>query len=451
MAFLYDDENLAAYGLEDESVDIDLDQDEHSQGEVKSTVKHNFGGTVGKGYSASIRRLEEVHGSLDNGVEDDGSLLVLKVTPKTDSTKRMFKSFSVTLKLEGPPDGDFNGDPPSLAAFEPAADGDEYFQEKITHITQSRTLETGLSVKPPTALESTISHTSEVEKQFDQRRLLKLSAESHGLYPGIDTTVKFTLEPASQDEGIGDSLAIALIVKRCPGSNFYISVLTEAEVGFRARDLVSWKNRLHNSLRIGPFGPATSNRETSPPGVDKTNLQAASNQILKSLAYLHMPEKGTRKLFLDHSSNSVVMEDILTGSESHAPEPAGYGLSQRTSGSPAVETSQARNTGTARINSDQGVDDLAAQPMPSTEALGHKQIRVGQPLPISSHIERDDSLSQQQNRSLLAIQNSRAVRHRMMASLYRDLAQLHLDEAEEVEKLLEIAYTDKAMAQVVRF
>lgn len=59
--------------------------------------------------------------------------------------------------------------------------------------------------------------------------------------------------------------------------------------------------------------------------------------------------------------------------------------------------------------------------------------------------------AQPSDRSLFSIHNSRAARHRLMASLYQNLAQLHLEEADEVEKLLEAVHTNQDLARVIRF
>lgn len=287
---------LSVYPLRDEEVEIPLEQND--LGQVKSTVDYRYGEIHGKGYSVTFRRLEEAHGSLTGDTADNGSLLVFKINPKTDSPKRRFKHFSVTLSLVQGVGGNPNTEPPCLVAFEPAADGDQFFQEKVTSITDTRGFEAGIGVTPFTAIEGNLTGNITREKNYERRNLLKLQAQSWGTYSGIDTRVSFEIEPASEEDGIGDRFAVGLIVKRSPGTSFYVDVSTTADVNFRATDALPWKSeQRQNSARFGPYGPASTGVQTQLQGVDIADLQAASNNVLKNLTYFHQPEKGLAKLF----------------------------------------------------------------------------------------------------------------------------------------------------------
>ena len=317
MAFAAYDNSIPTHTLLDNEVEVALDDE--NTGELKSQVNYRDGEIRRKGYSVAFRRLAETHGNLDPPKPDeddelfptsvdDGSLVVIKIIPRTESPqKRRFELFSITLSLEL--DGSLGGNqrPPSIIAYEPAADGDEYFQEFVTHVTNTTSFEASLGLQAPTAVEGTLGGTRSTERSFEQRRRLKLSSKSTGLHAGVDTEVTFDLTPASEEDGIGDSLAVALIVKRSPGTSFYIVAKTTARVTTRLKDIVpkmSSDHDLKNSLRLGPFGPASvAGEQKCPEGVDPKNLRLASDTLLKGLGYVHVAERGVEKLFVERKGN----------------------------------------------------------------------------------------------------------------------------------------------------
>jgi len=300
-SFQFEDNTIPTCQLGVEALNLSLNEEQAGLGELRSSTKYRFGTLTDKGYSVDFHRLEEAHGSLASGKSDtdDASLVVLRVTPKTDSAKRRFRNFTVTLTLE-PADIYSNADPPFLPAFEPGADGEEYFQEHVTNVTKTGTHQGTFGVKASTA-DFSYSPSKSTERQFEDRRLLKLTAKSDGDTEGFDTKVKFEITPAVEKNGIGDRLAVALIVKRAPGTMFFIKAVTSAKVSYRLEDTLHWRHgKDHGSaLRMGPFGPQKTGVQTNPKGIDITNMMAAADKGLKSLAYLHLPEKGAKKLFLE--------------------------------------------------------------------------------------------------------------------------------------------------------
>ncbi|RYP07034.1 hypothetical protein DL764_002793 [Monosporascus ibericus] len=313
MALAYVSNTIGTRALLGEEVKVSLDADDI--GEVKSTVNYRYGEAQGKGYTVAFRRLAETHGNLDipkldeDGVPvpvpvDDGSLLALQIIPRTDSRKRRFESLSVKLSLELDPIRGSNQNPPSLVAYEPAADGSEFFQECVTSVKKTSGSEVGAGIQASTFAEGTVKRTWGTEKGFDQRRRLTLSSKSSGLHIGTDTYVTFDLTAASAEDGIGDSLAVALIVKRSPGTSFYIVATSNASVNTRLSDFVpsgwkpgeasrskSEKHDLSKVVRLGPFGPAPIGAEQiCPEGVDAKHLRKASNQVLKGLGWNQVEE-----------------------------------------------------------------------------------------------------------------------------------------------------------------
>lgn len=425
--FQFEDNSIETYQLGDDGREIVLGEKLTGVGEVRATNKYSFGTISGKGkrYSVQFHRLEEAHGSLTSNTAnvDNASLIVLRITPKTDSPKRRFKNFTVTLTLES---GNINSnaDAPSMVAFEPASDGDEYFQEYITNVTKTTMYQGTLGVKP-SMVDLSFSPSKSTARQSEDRRLLKLTATPFGETAGIDTEVKFEITPATEKNGIGDRLAVALIVKRAPGTSFFIKAVTSANVSYRLEDSLHWvPGKDHGSvLRLGPLGPQKTGVQTNPQGISVNDMMAAADKGLKKLAYLHLPEPGSKKLFVDSEVNgNATPEPAMT-----APEPPATAVDRAIpEQTHDVATPMPTPTANAPILPSINVEDKAAE------------VAASQATPPRQHPSRPQ-------RSALSVENSRAVRHRMMASLYHNLAQLHLEEAVETEGLIEMAYSDPAV------
>ncbi|KAF2260628.1 hypothetical protein CC78DRAFT_547361 [Lojkania enalia] len=309
-------EEITTYRLGNEGVELVLFDKVDGLGQVRSSVKYHFGTITEKRYTAEFRRLDEVHGRFNGSspIVDNASLLVIRIVPKTDSSKRRFKEFTIAFTVQPDNSISSNDDAPWISAYEPAGDAAEYFQEHITTVSKTSSIGASLTGKPPVGVEPSVTSSVSTQRQFEQRRLLKLTARSFGEQRGRDTTVFYRLEPAFEPDGIGDSLAAALIIRRAPGASFYLKAVTTAKVSYRLGDAPTWHlgKSQENSLRLGPFTPKAS-EQTRPPGVDQSNLEAASYQILKDLAYVHMPEKGTEKLFLKYRANNEL--DPATSNE----------------------------------------------------------------------------------------------------------------------------------------
>ncbi|OAL20470.1 hypothetical protein AYO20_11490 [Fonsecaea nubica] len=443
--FQFEDNSIPTYSLGGKGLELFLNEELTDLGEVRSSNKYRIGTITDTSYSTQFHRLEEAHGSLASHPPDadDASLVVLRITPKTDISKRRFKKFTLTLKLE-PGDLSSNAEPPSVVAFEPAADGDQYFQEHITAVTNTNTLQGTLGVKPPMT-ELSVSPSKSTARQFEERRLLKLTTTASGESPGMDTEVTFEITPAVEKDGIGDRLAVALIVKRAPGANFFITAFTRADVSYRIADTFRWRpgRRQGNALRMGPFGPKRTGMDTHPEGIDTTNLMMAADQPLKKLTYLHLPEKGTQKLFLEQEAKGN------TVSESSVPATTGDSVApESTPTAPTSTLGQGRTPPT--LSDTQKVEHKdSAEPISAEPSLAVPLSAQPPPLPLPVPSPAVPALSAPRrrlpNKSALSIRNSQVVRHRMMASYYQNLARLHLEEAEEMEALIEMVYEDQTM------
>ncbi|KAK3306077.1 uncharacterized protein B0T15DRAFT_575287 [Chaetomium strumarium] len=348
MSFTYGSKNISTRALLDDEVEAILDDED--TGELKSQVHYHDGEIRRKGYTVAFRRLVEVHGALD-------------MPPET-------QSFGASSPLD-------NG------TYEPAADGDEYFQKLVIDVKKTSNSEAGIGLHAPTGAEGTLKSSWATEKSFEKRRRLKLSSTSTGLHKGTDTEVTFELTPASGEDGIGDSLAVALVVQRSPGTNFYIVARATASVNARLKDfLPKVRSGPHRRERRGSYAQRRLTLETydKPP--------ATSSRVWDTSTW---PRREERSYFVQQAA----VPDPVTASKS------------------------------------------ANRPAPPPHALeaGLKHTQAD---------GRGGSTALQPGRSLFAIQTSRAARHRLMSAHYQSLAQLHQEEADEVESLLEMVYLGQA-------
>ena len=272
-------------------------------GQLKSDLPHQIGFLSKPGYSVSFQRLYEVHGDFEKGSTDNASLLVWKIQPKVDSPTRCFKSFKVTLAVEPAKGARLNDDPPYVVSYEPAQDGVVYFSEHITNITNTSSIETSLSAQPPIGGASLgLTGSKSRTEEFKQRVLHKLSSgtiqDTGDAGPNV---VWWRLEPATQSDGIGDHMAVAVLIRRAKASKFVVSVDAEADVGFRAKISDPWRVlRKHQKTILGPFGPVKGGAQSVPTDVNEHDLHASSTaEILKRLAFVHVPEKLAPREFYD--------------------------------------------------------------------------------------------------------------------------------------------------------
>lgn len=270
-------------------------------GKLKSDLPRQIGTLSKPGYSVSLQHLYEVHGQFDKTSTDNASLLVLKICPKVDSPGRCFKNFEVTLAFTPAKGSKPNDDPPYIVSYEPAQEGVVYFSEHFTNVTNTSSLQGSLTAQPPVSGASLGLTTSKSKTAESQRRVLhKLSSGT--VYDTGDegpNVVWWRLEPATESDGIGDSIAVAVLIRRAKSSKFDISLDAKADVGFRARVSEPWKVfQKRQKTVLGPFGPADGGARSIPEDVDEHDLHAAStNEILKRLVYVHVPEKVAAKEF----------------------------------------------------------------------------------------------------------------------------------------------------------
>jgi hypothetical protein len=129
-------------------------------------------------------------------------------------------------------------------------------------------------------------------KEFTKRFLHKLTSETRHDPTDLDepNVVYWELEAANKTDGIGDSIAVAVLLQRAKNSKFVIEMEVLAQAGMRASLLDAFHK--HKVSVMGPFGPGGGSQKV-PTGVDVKNLHAVSTEdvVLKQLAFVHVPEK----------------------------------------------------------------------------------------------------------------------------------------------------------------
>lgn len=290
-----------------------LNLEDAEQSELKSDLAPIIGTAKKSGYKVSVQRLLEVHGLFEPHRSAEASLLVLKFSPNAESIDRRLEAFSLTLAFEAAPGADPDDDPPYIVSYAPGQEGETYFSEHETTVTKTRSIEISGSAQPPVGGASLGLTASGSQQEESQRRDLYRLATESWRDPGLSepNVVRWRMKAATKVEGIGDSIGVAVLLRRARSSKFSIRLEVEADLGFRAQ--VSEKmSKTFNALkkdkraRLGPFGPGKGVQsipegQSIPDGVDLNNLHDSSTKnILDKLAFVHVAEHvATKEYYSD--------------------------------------------------------------------------------------------------------------------------------------------------------
>lgn len=123
------------------------------------------------------------------------------------------------------------------------------------------------------------------------------------------------MQAATKTEGVGDSIAVVVLLQRSKSSKFIVYVDVEADVGFRSCVLEAWSARFKRSkhTQLGPFGPGTG-VQSIPKDVDDKNLHDASTsqkKIIERLSYIYVLEKVATKEFYSNSTMCLLPSPSL--------------------------------------------------------------------------------------------------------------------------------------------
>lgn len=325
-----------------------------------------------------------------------------------------------------------------------------------------------------------------------ERRILHTVKAEPNYSPRADERpdkVTWKLSPADKSDGIGDYMAVAMLIERARGSRFVIKVESKASLGFISNAANAFPGRTETYL--GPFGPAPKDGRVQemPSGVSENALQMVSSEnLLQTFAFIHIPEKVLPRSFYKNAgkfigvilSHFVASVPNLTHTDTSAPlEPASTSAPSLS----GISSTQILSTPSAQTN--QRVENSLTSPVPNNSALMLEQAATARPstvlaqhsdehapsetkrghpnsledLPSTARTSMSHQngsfrpnkvrfgtgvVAQQGRGKAFELHNSRAERHRKMAALYQRLAQLHREEAEEAEMWDERRYADEA-------
>ncbi|RSL41834.1 hypothetical protein CEP54_015700 [Fusarium duplospermum] len=111
---------------------------------------------------------------------------------------------------------------PQLRSFEPASQGEQFIDVYTTNEYRERVAQ--LSGQVPIAQPATVGGqlTRTNKSEFQRTHLLKVKGREERNDPSLPRNVfnqvAWTIIAANQDQGIGDSFAVAMLIKRPPGS-----------------------------------------------------------------------------------------------------------------------------------------------------------------------------------------------------------------------------------------
>jgi len=314
-AFIWWGKNMNSNGVEE--IELSLDDVTTGLGELKSDLPTQIQTVKRSNYTVSIRRLYEVHGKFQKTGHDEASLLVWKFSPKVKGENRRFTTFKVTLRFELSSQSDNNDDPPYIVSYAPAQDGAVFFSEHLTTVTRETSIQGSLSAQPPAGGASVgLTATKAKTEESERRELNKLSSESHQEGDGRgDNVVSWWMNAPNHTNGVGDSIAVAVLVKRAARSHFVVHVTVDADVGFKARVSNKWQDLIKGkSTRLGPYGPGIG-VQSKPDGIDDQNLHEASTKnLLDQLAFVHAPEKAAVKKFYSDGTQTPTTSALLLSS-----------------------------------------------------------------------------------------------------------------------------------------
>lgn len=295
--------------LGDDEVTVSLNDWTEGNAVLKSDLLDDIGTVTNDDFSIVFQRKYEVHGGFEKNSVDDATLLVLKIIPKT-SSGRVFKHLRVQLVFEKAPGIDPDDDDPYIVAYEPGQEGEQKFGDQITKVTKGTNTQFSASGQAPGS-SATASKSWSDTGEFERHKLHKLSSGSSRSETRLKkkNLVWWELEAAEESNGVGDHIVVAVLIQRASGSEFAIKVDTKAGFGgFKdAFDKVKKPFKKRKVVFLGLFNSAPRGAEEQiPRGVSKNELHAAStNDVLKTLAYVHVPEQvATATLYKESTTSS---------------------------------------------------------------------------------------------------------------------------------------------------
>ncbi|EFX03589.1 ankyrin unc44 [Grosmannia clavigera kw1407] len=268
-------------------------------GTVKTDINTSLGDIVGSTFTVDFQTLYEVHGGYDPGDKDNASLLVIKIIPMPRDVNKQFSNFTVSLSVEA-----FAGEEDSkvhVVSFEPASLGSEYVGVYTKDHERQRVAQLSGQVPIMATAAAGIQLSSTDTTKYSTTHQLSVTgtADRSDCYPYIDVKnrVSWQVRAASQEQGIGDSLTVAILVKRPCNAKFQLVGQVEGRVGGVSAATRRFLGKLapyRRDPKILAIFPLDRRNTPMPPDVLADNLHRASTgNALRRLTEVgvHLAEK----------------------------------------------------------------------------------------------------------------------------------------------------------------
>ncbi|KAI1112637.1 hypothetical protein F5Y14DRAFT_463234 [Nemania sp. NC0429] len=427
MSDAYDVEETLSLGN-----DLDIDLRPSSTSELKSTVLDHLNTIEKTGYSVRFQRLYEVHGQWNNQKPDDASLLAIKMTPRVVNPRDHFKSLNIIMTLILPNGIRGNHEAPYFSSYEPGQEG-AWFMNEVSHtVTINKGGEANIGGQLPVGADLGLTFSKSKSEEFQSRRILKVEAKedwsaTENANRKRTDRIRWTVTPADQSDGIGDYFVIAFLVRRSRETKFRIRVESEASISVfkdSVNDLLSWGRK----ATLGDFGPASAPNQLKPSGVEETNLERVARQnILRNIAGVHIPERVAAKSVYNVADEKNATTSTTTPLAAGTPVMLSPNV-QVAAGNAGVQLAPGPVIGTPPV-----IASIASSATRGSAYLACQMQSEQEILVAANSRSRGDK---------------RAVRHRRMAALYRRLAQLHMEEAEDIDGIPSMeSYANEAERQ----
>ena len=276
-----------------------LDDFDDDAAQVRSQVKGAENRDIHRDYSAGFYLVYELHGRLskDSTCDDDASLLVFRIQPKTNNDLHKFQSFKATLKCERVNPAD---DRAYFAAAAPAMDGEQVLERFDVNVSNTRSLSANLNLNGgPAPVSGGFSGSSTGKEDFTLRQAHTISADvgqsSLRVPRKKPDCAWWELKAAPKaGQGIGDYFTVAVVVHRGDGKQVRITASTEARIGG------SMASKLRNSfgtkkddIILGIYGTRTAS-QTVLPQIDVNSLLNSTDfpEVERKILHVgvHVPE-----------------------------------------------------------------------------------------------------------------------------------------------------------------
>ncbi|KAG5746817.1 hypothetical protein H9Q72_003503 [Fusarium xylarioides] len=436
----------------DSSGVISLPLEVHSEdsGTVRTDIVPTVAQAQAAGFYVDFKIVYEIHGSFDQGDYDNASLLGVRIFPFPKDSKKRFEEFEVKLTVLA--DQDSPDEIPQLKSFEPAHDGEQFVDAFTTTESLEVSKEISGELKPWEVASLGAKRTSARKSEFTQTHHLSVKAwpqrSSTSLPLSIHNRAKWKITPATKEQGIGDCFSVSLLIWRPSGAKFRLVAEVSGNVGSRAENSKEWlKTNLQGKRSPSTLGTFPSDNVSlwgdAPPGVDSKDLHRASTTGLMSKFNdigLHLPEHAPPLKFNQTAASATYLNlgsDNTAISKKDRPEEPCATLPSDTPTTDVLLPS---------ILSNEHPAPPAPEPVDHSDAAAVSQYGIPDNVQLTG-VNTDDLLVAllqrlQRMRTQLPTPNldvnrnektamTRVQRHRKMAHLYEQLAELHREEARE--------------------